>query len=326
MSTHDTLTNGQTTHLAKIKELLEIIPRELHADKIISKIKDQHRAEYTHVLTHHLRLTSASVSERNFTLAITQLAETISASLLFIYLDEKSYLKPLKIQLKKLRYKNDYGDLIIDLAKKQIQEFVRTKTSELSIALDWTIKYKFNHIYKKIADLKIINRSSGYGAAMMLSPAAHLNNKEYINVMTDKIYNLLLIAESLPTQSSASENQYSEKISATEYENLIANKLSIEFGWNTKTTKGSGDQGADVIAEKQGITLIIQCKHYNHPVGNKAVQEAHAAKGFYLGDHAAVVTNSTFTKSALQLAESLEVFTIHHEQLNDLDKKIFTGT
>ena len=40
----------------------------------------------------------------------------------------------------------------------------------------------------------------------------------------------------------------------------------------------SGDQGADIIADKDGMRLIVQCKLLGRPVGNKAVQEAHSAQ------------------------------------------------
>ena len=51
--------------------------------------------------------------------------------------------------------------------------------------------------------------------------------------------------------------------------------------WETFVTPQSGDQGADLIIEKYGLKFVVQCKFYSNPVGNKAVQEVIAAKGFY---------------------------------------------
>jgi restriction system protein len=79
---------------------------------------------------------------------------------------------------------------------------------------------------------------------------------------------------------------------------------------------------ADVIAEKVGIRLIIQCKLYNSSVGNKAVQEAYAAKTYYQATIAAVVTNSSFTPSAQALANTTGVLLLHHSQLNSLENLI----
>jgi len=98
--------------------------------------------------------------------------------------------------------------------------------------------------------------------------------------------------------------------------------ILLSNGWNARTTQRSCDQGADVIAEKVGIRLIIQCKLYNSSVGNKAVQEAYAAKTYYQATIAAVVTNSSFTTSAQALANTTGVLLLHHSQLNSLENLI----
>ncbi|TNC49029.1 restriction endonuclease [Rubellimicrobium rubrum] len=68
-----------------------------------------------------------------------------------------------------------------------------------------------------------------------------------------------------------------------EFEELCAETLE-RFGWTASTTKGSGDQGADVIAIKDGRKLVLQCKLHASPVGNKAVQEVLGAKQFYAAE------------------------------------------
>lgn len=72
-------------------------------------------------------------------------------------------------------------------------------------------------------------------------------------------------------------------------------------------TKASCDQGIDILAYKDGIKYGIQCKYYSSPVGNKAVQEAYAGARYYNCDVAVVMTNATFTKSANELAEKIDV-------------------
>lgn len=74
-----------------------------------------------------------------------------------------------------------------------------------------------------------------------------------------------------------------------------------------EVTKSSGDQGVDIIAFKHHKKYGIQCKYYTYPVGNKAVQEAYAGANFYDCEKVIVMTNATFTKSACELAEKLEV-------------------
>lgn len=70
-------------------------------------------------------------------------------------------------------------------------------------------------------------------------------------------------------------------------------------------TPATGDQGADLIATKENKINVIKVKRYTGAVVNKAVQEVVAAKSYYNGDTAVVITNSTFTPSAKSLAKKI---------------------
>src|SRR4029079_3746662 len=102
-------------------------------------------------------------------------------------------------------------------------------------------------------------------------------------------------------------------LSGVEFETWIA-KLLKERGFEVQGTPITGDQGADLIAKKDGRTIIIQAKCYQGTVGNKAVQEVISALAYYGGDEGWVVTNSFFTPSAKALAQKSNVKLIdgHH--------------
>lgn len=95
-------------------------------------------------------------------------------------------------------------------------------------------------------------------------------------------------------------------MSGSEFEKYIA-KLFKSYGYKTEVTKASGDQGIDVIAEKNGTKYAIQAKCYNFPVGNHAIMEAVAGAKYYDADQIMVITNNTFTKSAIELAQKNNV-------------------
>jgi len=117
------------------------------------------------------------------------------------------------------------------------------------------------------------------------------------------------------------EMEYNHDMDPNHYEQFCA-VLARKCGWDAITTSGSGDQGADIVARKAGHTLVIQCKKYSKPVGNKAVQEVIAAREYMQADSAAVVSNSTYTKSAKALAHASQVHLLHHVDLLKLDKNI----
>ena len=92
-----------------------------------------------------------------------------------------------------------------------------------------------------------------------------------------------------------------------EFEQYLIHALK-ECGVNDAGgTPASGDQGADILFSHKGVRVAVQAKRYSGSVGNKAVQEVHAAKGYYKCSRAWVVTNSTFTASAKSLARQLDV-------------------
>jgi Restriction endonuclease len=95
-------------------------------------------------------------------------------------------------------------------------------------------------------------------------------------------------------------------LSGTEFETRIA-RLLKERGFDVQGTPITGDQGADLIAKKNGQTIIIQAKCYQGTVGNGAVQEVIGALAYYGGDEGWVVTNASFTSSAKALAQKSRV-------------------
>lgn len=89
-------------------------------------------------------------------------------------------------------------------------------------------------------------------------------------------------------------------------------------GWLCDSTPKSGDQGADIVANRGPLRFVIQCKDYKGSVGNDSVQQINAAKTFYQAQVAAVVTNSKYTKSAKHLAESTGVLLLFENDLHEI--------
>lgn len=87
------------------------------------------------------------------------------------------------------------------------------------------------------------------------------------------------------------------------FEYFCADVLSRNGYSDVKVTQGSGDQGVDILAERDNIKYAIQCKHYSQPVGNKAVQEIYTGMRFYRCHVGIIMTNNYFTQSAKDLAK-----------------------
>ncbi len=108
-----------------------------------------------------------------------------------------------------------------------------------------------------------------------------------------------------------------------EFEHFIA-ELFVRMGYNAEVTKQSGDQGIDVIAEKNSKRIGIQAKCYSNQVGNSAIQEVVAGIRHYNLDKAIVVTNNYFTNSASELAKSNNVILWDRNILKEKIAEVYT--
>jgi len=115
----------------------------------------------------------------------------------------------------------------------------------------------------------------------------------------------------------ASISGYHEQMTGIEFETFCQLQLQL-LGWDTVITKKSGDQGVDLIAAKESRRMAVQCKKYTGTVGNKAVQEVVAGIRFYGTDFGIVISNSSFTSSAKQLAKANKVLLLHFKELDNV--------
>lgn len=94
--------------------------------------------------------------------------------------------------------------------------------------------------------------------------------------------------------------------------------LFFYLGYNVETTARTGDYGADLVMTKDRIKTVVQAKRYTKNVGSKSVQEVVVAKTHYNADETMVVTNSTFTKQAEEIASENSVILIDRNSLCSL--------
>lgn len=112
------------------------------------------------------------------------------------------------------------------------------------------------------------------------------------------------------------------KMSGVEFETWVVNILKENGFNNVRGTPAVGDQGADIIAERNGRNIIIQAKRHKGTVGNRAVQEVISAVQYYGGDEGWVITNSTFTPSAKALAQKSKIKLIDGKALSQIEDYI----
>lgn len=98
-----------------------------------------------------------------------------------------------------------------------------------------------------------------------------------------------------------------DRMEGHDFEFFCAGLLKKRGFMEVEVTRGSGDYGIDILAEKDGVTYAIQCKCYSAPVGVGAVQEAYAGRDYYDRMVGVVLTNQYFTTPAVEAAKKLKI-------------------
>ncbi|GGB74203.1 restriction endonuclease [Shewanella inventionis] len=245
-------------------------------------------------------------SKQTYIVNTMVMSDYIKKALIKNFLIENNYLDNLSLKKRQLVFRDSYGDINIDNWLKEAKVFSKKReTLIISYIIEKTPPVL------KFALEKIENLQYFYGFDDVEQPLHEIvveiiDDIEFDNITSDAVDSNL-------------------KITPYEYESVIANHL-CDLGWVAYPTAGSGDQGADVVAEKHGLKFVFQCKLYSQPVGNKAVQEVSSARDYYEAFGAVVVTNNDYTKSARQLADSQSIWLIHDSYLQEwsdiIDKMI----
>lgn len=202
--------------------------------------------------------------------------------------------------------------LIYRAKKEKIYECALERLSRYNIKLDADEDDIIEKLYHHSVDIELIEETIWVLAEKqnnfnnsILGQYLNIDNKtlNFIEDLREKQQIKKLLGTDL-CKESKNKTYDIDSMSGEQFEKLIA-KLFSSLGYDTNITSLSSDQGVDVIAKNDIITIAIQAKCYNSgAVGNHAIMEVVGGMKFYGADKAMVVTNSTFTRSAIELAKT----------------------
>lgn len=68
-------------------------------------------------------------------------------------------------------------------------------------------------------------------------------------------------------------------------------------GYKADVTSKTGDDGVDIIMDRDGVRTIVQCKHYREPVPVSCLRELNGVKDDFHADRLIMVASSGLTKA-----------------------------
>lgn len=117
-------------------------------------------------------------------------------------------------------------------------------------------------------------------------------------------HNVDIYLEEELLQRTAADNI--NQLSGVEFEK-VCQQLVENMGFETETTKASGDGGIDLIAYNRQPLLsgkyIIQCKRYTGSVGEPIIRDLYGVVMSERANKGILMTTGTFTKSAVNFAD-----------------------
>ncbi len=105
-----------------------------------------------------------------------------------------------------------------------------------------------------------------------------------------------------------------DKMTGEEFEKYLRARYESQ-GYKVSLTPLTNDFGADLVLTGHGNKIVVQAKRYKDKVGEAAVQQVIAAREYYGADKAKVVTNSSYTQAAKELAKGCGVELISRKEL-----------
>jgi hypothetical protein len=210
-------------------------------------------------------------------------------------IDVEYNLRKLILQLKSLDHNHDMDVVIAYLSCNDfIFNFKVLNISEINI----------NRIYYKA--LRMLNYIIEYDYFCFL--LSKENRKKYLNKFIIDLFN---------SNNKDISIEQIDSFSGSEFEFFCAFIFS-QLNYSVEHTKTTYDFGADLIIKKQGISYAVQCKRYSDVVSNKAIQEVVSSMNVYNCSKSIVITNSTFSSSAMKLAKHNHVLLIDRKKLIEI--------
>ncbi len=140
-------------------------------------------------------------------------------------------------------------------------------------------------------------------------------------ILAAAVLGILIAAAVIRRRKSRNYSSDIDFMEGHDFEYYCAELLRRQGFLEVEVTRGSGDYGIDILAEKDGVTYAIQCKRYTAPVGVKAIQEAYAGRDYYDRMVGAVLTNQYFTQPAVEAAKKLKILLWDRGYLEEIQRE-----
>lgn len=121
-------------------------------------------------------------------------------------------------------------------------------------------------------------------------------------------------------EMALAEEQYWKSLRGIDFETALAD-LYRNMGYSVRQTKGSGDEGIDLILQNEGAKTVVQCKGHSKPVGVGAVRDLYGAMMHFDADSAILACPAGFTEGVVQFVAGKSIQLVSVRELVDMAER-----
>ena len=114
---------------------------------------------------------------------------------------------------------------------------------------------------------------------------------------------------------------YWMSLSGTAFEREMANVLRA-LGYRVKSNPTSGDEGVDLILNRPGKTIVIQCKAHKNPVGPAIARELFGSMIHFKADRAILACTGGFTRGVKEFVRDKPIDLVSVSELARLGAQV----
>lgn len=239
----------------------------------------------------------------------------------FMYLIEE-ILPPLALSYQRVKEKERLK-LMQELREKQqkdIEDAIKAEWPQYKVDLEIRLE---QHAPALIRNMRAAYQKDDYGSVVKDERQSEIERflRSVNLIQRAKKHGLKRTFQLVNRWHAKKKRELEQSVSAPEngheFEHWVAAKLN-EAGWTAMVTQASGDDGVDVIAERDSLSVAVQCKRFKGSVGNKAVQEVYSGMKHMQLHKAVVISTGKYTKAAQNLAATTGVLLLSEHDIQHM--------
>lgn len=115
------------------------------------------------------------------------------------------------------------------------------------------------------------------------------------------------------------KENYWKSMNGFVYEREVS-KLFLKKGYHVTTTKATGDGGVDIVLQRDGKIIIVQCKNTQKPAGPAIVRDLYGTMINFKAHEAILVTTSGCSKGAKEFMQGKPISVMSLAHLIEMNK------